>query len=648
MPNSPQTIHALVRESLRRNSDEICYYVKKDGKEYIPVTYAAWGTDLHNFSAFLVHSLGMPHGMRVGLLCDNRYEWNMISLGITAVGGIDVPRGCDATAQDILYILNHTEAEIVVVEHERMLGVLCDQISELPQIKHVISIEESGEYKRLPELREKLGAIPLHFFADALKTGAEILHNEGDAKIMHRGESVKPADLVTIIYTSGTTGTPKGVMIDHKAQCWEVKTIQDNYPIGPADRCVIFLPPWHIAERMLELTLFACGSSMANSTIPTLGQDFQRIKPTILVSVPRVWEQLYKKVLDNVNKASPVARALFGFASSVAKRSRDGRDAAMNRFAVTETGTGVALYGRVFSFLLVPFFAIANVPAQLILKKVKNIFGGRVRFAISGAGAMPEQVGLFFRSVGIPILDGYGMTETTGVAIMSLLPWPTRGAVGRVLPGAKIELRQPEDGSVVTEPGKKGVLWHFGPHVMRGYYKNPEKTAEVLKDGWLNSGDIFTWTTRGEVKFAGRAKDTIVLAGGENVEPGPIEVTLSESVYVGQCVVVGQDRKTLSALIVPRWDGVKVALERQNKTAPDGTEDWNDDPEIRKFFAEIVRQHISAKKGFKTFERVTNFYVMHKEFEKGVEMTESMKIKRNVVEEIYADRIQVMYRDSTV
>ncbi|MEQ9362592.1 MAG: AMP-binding protein, partial [Leptospirales bacterium] len=563
MHSSPRTIHALVRESVHYYGDQVCYQVKKDGPEYSPVTYAEWGAEMHRFSAFLVHKLGMAHGTRVGVLCDNRYEWNLISLGITSVGGVDVPRGCDATPQDILYILNHTEAGIVIVEHERMLGVVCDHLNELPHIKHLISIDGPDAYRRLPELQAKLGDRPLFFFADALKAGEEILHNEGDAQIMHRGETVQPQDLVTIIYTSGTTGAPKGVMIDHAAQCWEVQTIRDNYPIGIGDRCVIFLPPWHIAERMLELTLFACGASMANSTIVTLAQDFQRVRPTILVSVPRVWEQLYKKVLDNVQKASPVARGLFASAATIAKLSRDARDAAMNRFAVTEAGTGVSFAGRLVSALLVPAYTILNAPAQLILKKVKNIFGGKVRFAISGAGAMPEQVGLFFRSVGIPILDGYGMTETTGVAVMSLLPWPTRGAVGRPLPGAQVELRRPEDGGVVTKPGEKGVLWHHGPHVMRGYYKSPEKTEAVLKDGWLNSGDIFTWTTGGEVKFAGRAKDTIVLAGGENVEPGPIEVTLTESVYVGQCVVVGQDRKTLSALIVPRWDGARVAMQRE-------------------------------------------------------------------------------------
>lgn len=646
MQTAPRTIHSLVRESVSQNGDRTCYHVKKSGeKEYSPVSYAEWGADMHRFSAFLVHKLGMPHGMRVGVLCDNRYEWNMISLGITSVGGIDVPRGCDATAQDILYILNHTEAEIVVVEHERMLGVLCENLGELPHIKHLISIEAPEAYRHLPELQAKLGNLPLHFFADALKAGGEILHSEGDATIMHRGEAVQPHDLATIIYTSGTTGAPKGVMIDHEAQCWEVQTIRENYPIGPSDSCVIFLPPWHIAERMLELTLFACGSSMANSTIATLAQDFHRIRPTIVVSVPRVWEQLYKKVLDNVQKASPIARGLFGAASTLAKASRDARDAAMNRFAVTEAGTGVSFGRRLLSILLVPGYTILNAPAQLILKKVKNIFGGRVRFAISGAGAMPEQVGLFFRSVGIPILDGYGMTETTGVAVMSVLPWPTRGAVGKPLPGAQVELRRPEDGAVVTKPGEKGVLWHHGPHVMRGYYKNAEKTEAVLQDGWLNSGDIFTWTTAGEVKFAGRAKDTIVLAGGENVEPGPIEITLSESVYVGQCVVVGQDRKTLAALIVPRWDGARVALERESVNAPEDPGEWDQHPEVRKFFGEIVKRQISAKNGFKSFERVTNFYVMHKEFEKGVEMTESMKIKRNVVEDMYQDRIQSLYRD---
>jgi long-chain acyl-CoA synthetase len=293
---------------------------------------------------------------------------------------------------------------------------------------------------------------------------------------------------------------------------------------------------------------------------------------------------------------------------------------------------------------MLPVFAILNVPAQIILKRVRSIFGGKLKFAISGAGALPEHVALFFRAVGIPILDGYGMTETTGVAAISALPWPRRGCVGRPIPGAQIQLRD-DSGKVVTRSGVKGVCWHKGPHIMRGYYKADDKTAEIVKDGWLNSGDIFVWTATGEIKFAGRAKDTIVLGGGENVEPGPIEMKLLESPFISQCVVVGQDRKTLGALIIPNYERCKEEFKTMGIEAPQDYAQWDSTKEIRKFFQEIIKTQVSASTGFKAFEKVTGFHIMRKELEKGKEMTETMKIKRNVVFDLFAKEIDQIYGD---
>jgi long-chain acyl-CoA synthetase len=248
----------------------------------------------------------------------------------------------------------------------------------------------------------------------------------------------------------------------------------------------------------------------------------------------------------------------------------------------------------------------------------------------------------FFRYCGIPIVDAYGMTETTAVCVMGRLPWPKRDCVGPPLPGAHVQLRD-EFGRIITMPGVKGVAWHKGPHVMKGYYKMPEKTEEVLKDGWLNSGDVFVWTTTGEIKFAGRAKDTIVLAGGENVEPEPIEVRLTSNPFIQQAVVVGQDQKTLGVLIYPNVDRVKEELKSKVKL-PDSLEEWNQIKEIRNLFSEILKEEVSAKNGFKAFERITHFYILPEELKKGIEMTETMKIKRNKVLEKYQKQIEDMFK----
>ncbi|MBI3395022.1 MAG: AMP-binding protein [Spirochaetia bacterium] len=640
-----ESLYYLVRDTVATFAERPVYWVKPEGHAFSAVSYFNWRADMKRFSAYLIHHMKMEHGEPVGLLCDNRYEWNLISMGITTVGGVDVPRGCDATPQDIKYILNHTECSKLVVEDEKMLKTIGENIGELTHLKDIICIESKDRFKHFDTVTQKLGKIRLHFLVDCLAVGEEILEREGEIILKKRGEAIKPNDLATIIYTSGTTGAPKGVMLEHRSFCWEVAQIQLTVPLNEQDRTVVFLPPWHIAERLLETTLIACGASMANSTIISLGADMGAIKPTSLVSVPRVWEQLYKRVFDNVRKQPDQKQKIFNLALNTALTRTDIVDTLLDRFAETEDEPqSSALVRKVIATLMFVVFEVLNIPAQLVLKKVKNILGGRIRFAISGAGAMPEHVAVFFRALGIPILDAYGMTETTGVSAMATLPWPKRGAVGRTLPGVQVQLRD-EKGRIITRPGEKGVAWHKGPHIMRGYFKAPDKTSDILHDGWLNSGDVFVWTTTGELKFAGRAKDTIVLAGGENVEPGPIEMKILESEYINQVVVVGQDKKTLGALIVPNWERSKEALTLRGVQPPQEQGQWNKDPEVRKFFGEIIKHQVSGTTGFKAFEKVTGFHIMHKEFEKGKEMTETMKIKRNVVFDLYHKEIENLYKD---
>ncbi len=640
-----ESLYFLVRDTVATYAERPCYWVKPDGHNFSAISYFNWRADMKRFSAFLIHKLKLAHGEPVGLLCDNRYEWNLVSLGITTVGGVDVPRGCDATAQDIQYILNHTECTKLVIEHEKMMKTIAENIGALPHLKDIISIEAPERYKNLEALKAKLGKVKIHFLVDALAEGEEAIQELGEVFLKKRGESIRPGDLATIIYTSGTTGAPKGVMLEHRSFCWEVSQIQISVPLNEQDRTVVFLPPWHIAERLLETTLIACGSSMANSTIISLAADLGAIKPTALVSVPRVWEQLYKRVFDNVRKQPEKTQKIFNLALDIAMTRTDIVDTLLDRFAETETEkASAAVVRKTISAVMFPVFEILNVVAQIILKKVRNNLGGRLRFAISGAGALPEHVAVFFRAIGIPILDAYGMTETTGVSVMASLPWPRRGCVGRTLPGVQIQLRD-EKGRIITRAGEKGVAWHKGPHIMRGYFKAPDKTTEILRDGWLNSGDVFVWTMVGELKFAGRAKDTIVLAGGENVEPGPIEMKLLENGFLNQAVVVGQDKKTLGALLVPNYDRTKEAFGARGLQVPEDHGKWNADPEIRKFFSDIIKQQVSGTTGFKTFEKVTGFHIMHKEFEKGKEMTETMKIKRNVVFDMYEKEIESLYKD---
>ena len=651
-----ESLYHLVHHTVRTFSERPCYWVRLEKQEFAAVSYNNWRTDMKRFQAYLIFELGLKHGDRVGLLCDNRYEWNLISLGLNTIGCIDVPRGCDATEQDILFILSHSECPVLIVENEKMLSRIVDVIADLPNIRHIICIEGPKGFRnadkwelRLTEERSirhsKTVDIELHYLIEALDKGQTLLKKHGEDQLKKRGLAIKPDDLATIIYTSGTTGTPKGVMLTHRNFCWEIAQVQLSAPLNENDRAVIFLPPWHIAERVLEQTLIACGASMANSSILYLAGDLQTIKPTLLVSVPRVWEQLYKRITDNVRKQPEKKQKIFEIAVNIASLHMDALDNVLDRIATTEVETPAqTAIRKAISIVVLMFTSVLNIPAQLILKTVKNIFGGRLQYAISGAGALPEHISNFFRSVYIPIVDAYGMTETTAVSVMGRPPWPKRGCVGTPLPGVHLQLRD-EYGRIITQPGERGVLWHKGPHIMKGYYKAADKTAEVLQDGWLNSGDLFAWTTTGDIKFTGRAKDTIVLAGGENVEPEPIELRLAASPYIAQVVVVGQDRKTLSALIVAQKDRLIDEMKNAGHEISDDMTTWNTNAKVRSFYSDLIKDAISNQNGFKAFEKITNFTILGKELEKGKEMTETMKIKRTVVSDLYENVINQMYSD---
>lgn len=638
-----ESLYHLVRDTVATYAERPIYWVKPDNKEFAAISYFSWRLDMKCFSSFLIHRLGIEHGEPIGLLADNCYEWSLVCMGIDTIGAVDVPRGCDATPEDLKYILNHTECTTVVVEHEKMLTKLLDSIDDLPNIKTIISIAPSKKHRKLEQNQKRLGKINLYFLIDTIVEGEQLIEQHGEDLLKKRGEAIKPHDLASIIYTSGTTGVPKGVMLEHRCFCWEVSQVQQTVPLNERDRVVVFLPPWHIAERVLETTLIASGASMAPSNVIHLASDLATIQPTTLVSVPRVWEGLYKKVMDGVKKLPENKRKIFNFAKNTALTYTDLVDTILNRIALAEEDSPRDNFVKKATALaLLPFFAILNIPAQLILKKVRMVLGGNIRFAISGAGAIPEQVANFFRASGIAILDGYGMTETTALSVAGDLPWPKRKAVGRPLPGVQIQLRD-ETGKVITRPGVKGILWHKGPHVMRGYYKNPEKTQAILKDGWLDSGDIFIWTITGELAFAGRAKDTIVLSGGENVEPEPIEMKLKENEAIAQVVVIGQDKQNLGALIVPNWDTITPKLKEQGIDVPEDPYMWQENSAIHKYYQKIIKDNISKENGFKAHERLQGFYLIGKELEKGVEMTETMKVKRNVVFEKFEKEIESVY-----
>ena len=628
------TVYELIKYCTEEYSD-LVVQMYRPGKDqlYLARSYAAFFARVRAISLAL-HDLGLRAGGKVAVICDVSPEWLPVSFGITGIGGVDVPRGTDSTEQDLQYIFAHSECEIAFLENPQVLENLRKIQNVLPQLRTVIVMTDVEDIVEI-DAEKRLEIFTL---CELISQG-EMIHSKRNSLYDDLGQQSQEQDLATIIYTSGTTGNPKGVMHTQKSLVWEVTHVTRDIRIEPKGITMGFLPPWHVAERLIENVAFWHGVAVAFTTVQTLSKDLQAAKPTFLLSVPRVWESFYNRVQENVRKAPLPARILFLASQWVAEEFSIEKDIFMNRFPIEFRFHSLR---QAVAFLKLILLFLPNLLAQLVLAKVRQSLGGRVEFAISGAGALPSHIDRFLAAIGIKIIDTYGMTETVGVTCRRNFPVAVIGTVGKAIAGTAIKLVD-DQGQEITTPNVKGTAWHFGPHIMQGYYKEPEKTAEVLKDGWLNSGDLLHYTPHGDLKFAGRVKDTIVLLGGENVEPQPIEDKLLESKWIQQVVVVGQDEKNLGALIVPKIEIVREHFVAQSVKIPDSVSEWNLSEPVLKLFKSEIKNQISATNGFKNFERIGDFRILDKEFEVGIELTQTLKVRRNIVFEKYSETIKEIY-----
>ena len=577
---------------------------------------------------------GVEAGDHVAVLADNRLEWVLTDYAILLAGAADVPRGTDITDPEMLHILTHSDSRTVFVENKAMLDRLLQKRDLLPHVRLVVVMAPGLE---VPE-----GVLRLE---DLMHRGAE-LRGAGDHRAEKRASEVRPEDLFTIIYTSGTTGTPKGVQLTHANACSQIEYLPLDLRAG--DRALSILPIWHSYERGFELLSVSRGVCTHYTSLRSLAEDLKTVRPTVMASAPRLWENLYLKILGNVKQAPPVRRMLFHMAYRATR--------SVKRAERFFRGQQLDIHGRTFaqSCVLALKHAVAwmlsVVPAVLldglVLKKLRAIVGGEFRGTISGGGALQPHVDEFFNFIGIPVLEGYGMTETAPVLAVRTWDNLVIGTVGPVYPATEIRIVDLQDGRILYPDsqhsgggrGLRGEIHVKGPQVMKGYYKDPEATAKVLRNGWMNTGDIGMVTFNECVKILGRSKETIVLLNGENIEPVPIEGRLVESPYIDQCMVVGQDMKMLGALIVPSLDqlrqgGLGVASLREAAASK----------EAHALVEQEIKRLVNQSTGFKPFERVAVFRLVPKAFEAGDEMTRTFKLKRHVIEARYAALIGGMF-----
>ena len=609
-------------------------FARKDASgKFLPFSFRElYETGLDLATALI--PLGVQAGDHVGLIADNRLEWIICDYGILLAGAADVPRGTDITDDELVYILTHADARVVFVENLTVLEKFQRCHHRLKRHEKVILMSAGGEAPR--------GVLRLD---DLLLEGAR-RRKEGDCSATTRAEAVKPGDLFTIIYTSGTTGTPKGVQLTHANMCSQIANLP--FDLEPGDRTLSILPVWHSYERIFEMVAIAMGACTYYTSIRAIGEDLKVVRPTLMASAPRLWESLYQKILTNV-KSAPFPRRILFHASYACARNVHRAE----RFFLGQEldMTGRPLPERIgLAASRAAGWLVSVVPHRildrLVLSKLRGIVGGRFRGTISGGGALQPHVDEFFNFIGIPVLEGYGLTETSPVLAVRTWKNLVIGTVGQPYPGTEVRIVDLHTGDILYPNtwkrghgrGLRGEIHVRGPQVMSGYHKDPAGTDHVLRDGWFNTGDIGMVTFNNCLKILGRSKDTIVLLSGENVEPVPIEARLVGSPLIEQCMVVGQDQKNLGALIVPAVDGFRAAGLKVARLA-----DILPREDAHRLMDAEIRRLVSGETGFKAFERIAVWRFVPRSFEVGDELTNTYKLKRHVITERYPDLLAEMF-----
>jgi long-chain acyl-CoA synthetase len=633
------TVIKVVQAVAKRQPQSIALKYKDKGGKWSSITFEELAGLFARFGAGLL-AFGIKRGEHVGIIADNRKEWIIADLGILGIGAADVPRGSDTMPDEARFILNHADCALTLAENAEQVTKILSRKNDLPLLKDIVVMDEAFSPAGFTE---PTGGVKLHTFASIMEKGKALLEKNTNA-FQAEVDKGKADDIGTLIYTSGTTGEPKGVMLTHENFLHNLRTtVPYVLEIDNRDTFLSVLPVWHSFERTVEYIILRNGSAMAYSKPigKIMLEDMAAVKPTVMASVPRIWEGVRAAIYRNINEEGGIKKALFNFFISVGKARTTAAALVKGYFPqfVRRFRPVDFLIGILPFLLLGPINALGNL---LVFGKIKAKLGGRFRFTISGGGALPPYVDRFFQAVGILLLEGYGLTETAPVVSVRPQKHPVMGTIGPLLREMEMKILDPESGKPIG-PGRKGVIHLKGPNIMKGYYKRPDKTAEVLSpDGWLNTGDLGMQTFKGELKIIGRVKETIVLLGGENVEPVPIEDTILESPFIDQTMVVGQDQKFLAAVVVLNPEAIEEYAEEKGISYV-SKEELLENSLIQELVSDEINSRVNSQRGFREFERIFRFAVIPKHFEVGVEMTASLKVKRDVVNQIYKKEIDRLF-----
>ncbi|MEO8295596.1 MAG: long-chain fatty acid--CoA ligase [Gemmatimonadota bacterium] len=543
--------------------------------------------------------LGIKPGDHIGILSENRPEWAITDYACLMAGSADVPVYPTLPAKQIEYILRDSETVAVCVSTTTQLQKIQSIRKNLPALRHVIAFDSSATGEGV------------HTFGYVLEKGRSAGARYPNWKSEAR--QAKPDDLATIIYTSGTTGDPKGVMLTHGNITSNVVGGLNVLQLRETDECLSFLPLSHIFERMAGHYCMMRGGVIINyaQSIDTVSNDMIERSPSVVLSVPRLYEKIYARVLDNALAGSAIKKQIFFWAKRTAEAWAD------LKLGGKEIPGGLAFKKRVAD--------------RLVFSKLKQRTGGKLRFFVSGGAPLSADIAKFFYAAGLPILEGYGLTETSPVISVNYFEALRIGTVGKLLSG--VEVRILPDGEIVTR----------GPNVMKGYFKKPEATAEVLDpDGWFHTGDIGELDADGFLKITDRKKDLIVTAGGKNIAPQPIESRVKANKFVANAVMLGDKRKFPIMLIVPNLDNLKEWARSRDLNFVDEKSLIANPMAVEK----VEREMVKNLRDLAHFEIPRKVLLLQRDFtiESG-ELTPTMKVKRRVVEKNYQAEIEALYAE---
>jgi long-chain acyl-CoA synthetase len=617
-----ENLALLFQKAAERFASLPAFAIRKSALRWKPVSYNQIYRQGLDLATGLIE-LGVQPRDHVGLFGDNRFEWILSDYAVIFCGAADVPRGGDVTDAELAYIIDHARIQVAFVETVKLQERILRLRGILPDLREIILLDPKGTpgegVRRLKEVCE-LGAR---------------LRNQGDRRAEERIAGIKPDDLFTLIYTSGTTGQPKGVMLTHSNMISQIKNIIGDHNCN--DRLLSVLPIWHIFERFMEMYTISFGGCTYYSSIQTLGEDMRNVEPTFMASAPRLWEKLHEKILKGVKASHPVRQVLFHIAYFLSRQYKvseyfiTSRDLKMSRQPWWKR-LALMPFHMVRWAIVLPWYGFFNAA---VLERVRLGAGGSLKATISGGGALPIHIDRFFNYVGIPVLEGYGMTETSPVISARSLDNLVVGTVGPPLPETKIRIADPETGEILYPNDKfdnggrsmRGEILVHGPQVMKGYYRDEKLTRKTIRDGWLHTGDLGVITHNNCLKILGRCKATIVLSSGENVEPEPIEMRLQQSQFIDHCMLVGQDKKFLAALIIPA-----LTEFREAGFAEQSVEELARNPEAHKIILSEIQRMTGLSNGFKSYEQIRDFRILPEGFQIGHELTNLYKVKRHEVE----------------